>query len=142
MLFFIYSFILFLFQFILIQLIMLSNTNHNPVSFEERTKGPAPTPVTIVSRETEDATISKVVPLSEAENPYSSLVESDFSLRSSLRNGIDMRPCKPLLSSNGLSASAARDIIDKNHDAFIQQQQQPVNNNQSVNNYGQVTENS
>lgn len=121
---------------------MLSNTNHNPVIFEERTKGPAPTPVTIVNRETEDGIISKVVPLSEAENPYSSLQESDFSLRSSLRNGIDMRPCKPLLSSNGISASSARDIIDNNHEAFLQQQQQPVVNTQSVNNNGQGTENS
>lgn len=121
---------------------MLSNTNHNPVSFEERTKGPAPIPVTIVSREIEGGTISKVVSLSEAENPYSSLQESDFSLRSSLRNGIDMRPCKPLLSSNGISASSARDIIDKNYDSFVQQQQQVVTNPQLVNNNGQGTENS
>lgn len=121
---------------------MLSNTNHNPVSFEERTKGVAPTPVTIVSRETEDGTISKVVPLSEAENLYSSLKESDFSLRSSLRNGIDMRLCKPLISSNGISASSARDIIDKNHDAFLQQQQQQVVNTQPVINNGQSSENS
>lgn len=121
---------------------MLSNTNHNPVSFEQRTKGPAPTPVTIVSRETEDGLISKVVPLSEADNPYSSLQESDFSLRSSLRNGTDMRPCKPLFSANGLPASSARDIIDKNHDAFLQQQQQPVTNQQTVIDNGQSTQNS
>lgn len=106
---------------------MLSNTNHYPVSFEERTKGPAPIPVTIVSRETEDGTISKVVPLSEVDNPYSSLKESDFSLRSSLRNGIDMRPCKPLLSSNGISASSARDFIDKDYERFIQNIQPAIN---------------
>lgn len=121
---------------------MLSNTNHNPVSFEQRTKGPAPIPVTIVSLETEDGTISKVVPLSESQNPYTSLKDSDFSLRSSLRNGTDMRLCKPLFSSNGVSSSSARDIIDKNHDAFLQQQQQSVNNQQTVNNNGQGSQNS
>lgn len=120
---------------------MLSNTNHIPVCFEERTKGPAPIPVTIVSRETEDGIISKVAPLSEASNPYSSLQESDFSLRSSLRNGIDMHLCKPLISSNGVSASSARDIIDKNYAAFLQQQQQSVTNPQTLNNNGQGSEN-
>lgn len=122
---------------------MLSNTNHNPVSFEERTKGPAPTPLTIVSRESADGTISKVVPLSEAENPYSSLKESDFSLRSSLRNGIDMRLCKPLFSANGVSASSARDIVDKNYEQMVQLHQQIVSNNQQIvsNNQQTVTNN-
>lgn len=118
---------------------MLSNTNHKPVSFEQRTNGSAPIPVTTVSRETEDGIISKVVPLSESENPYSSLKESDFSLRSSLRNGTDMRLCKPLFSSNGVSASSARDIIDKNHDLLLQQQKQPVTNPQPVTNNGQAS---
>lgn len=109
---------------------MLSNTNHNPVPFEERTKGSAPIPKTIVTKQNEDGTISKVVPLSEFDNPYSSLKESDFSLRSSLRNGIDMRLCKPLFSSNGVSSSSARDIIDKNHEQMVQSQQQIVTNNE------------
>lgn len=111
---------------------MLSNSNHNPVPFEERTKGPAPIPKTIITKQNEDGTISKVVPLSEADNPYSSLKESDFSLRSSLRNGIDMRLCKPLFSSNGVSSSSARDIIDKNHEQMVQQQQQIVTNNEQT----------
>lgn len=121
---------------------MLSNTNFNPLSFEQRTKGSAPIPVTIVSRETEDGIISKVVPLSESENPYSSLKDSDFSLRSSLRNGVDMRLTKPLYSSNGVSSSSARDIIDNNFDAFLQHQQQPVSNPQPVTNNGQASQNS
>ncbi len=109
---------------------MLSNTNHNPVPFEERTKGSSPIPKTIVTKSNEDGVISKVVPLSEVDNPYSSLKESDFSLRSSLRNGIDMRLCKPLFSSNGVSASSARDIVDTNYEQMVQSQQQTVTNNE------------
>lgn len=111
---------------------MLSNTNHNPVPFEERTKGTSPVPKSIITKSNEDGVISKVVPLSEINNPYSSLKESDFSLRSSLRNGIDMRLCKPLFSSNGISSSSARDIIDKNHEQMVQQQQQIVTNNEQT----------
>lgn len=109
---------------------MLSNTNHNPIPFEDRTKGPAPIPMTIFTKQNEDGTISKVAPLSEVDHPYSSLKESDFSLRSTLRNGTDMRLCKPLFSSNGVSSSSARDIIDKNYEQIVQQQQQIVTNNE------------
>lgn len=111
---------------------MLSNTNHKPIPFEDRTKGSAPIPKSIITKQNDDSVISKVVPLSEVDNPYSSLNESDFSLRSSLRNGIDMRLCKPLFSSNGVSSSSARDIIDKNYDQMVQQQQQIVTNNEQT----------
>lgn len=124
---------------------MLSNTNFKPVPLDERSKGPSPIPMTIVTKQCEDGVISKVAPLSEVDNPYSSLKASDFSLRSSLRNGIDMRLCKPLFSSNGVSASTARDIIDKNYEQMVQQQpvkQQPVTNQQIVTDNGQSSENS
>lgn len=117
---------------------MLSNTNHNPIPFEDRTKGSSPIPKIIVTKQNEDGFISKVVPLSDVDNPYSSLKESDFSLRSSLRNGIDMRLCKPLFSSNGVSSSSARDIIDKNYDQMVQQQQQIVTNNDQTSSTTQI----